>query len=814
MDASPLHLSYFFPNHQGFKDAQLQSICNRIKLNANSCINKVKDGEWWAGITQSITADGAVVAVSFPLITIKNSDVQKVKDHVYTKLKKSIEFKNAEVSEDRPDHSGSWSDVLVYQTSKIQDRPITTTMWLAQDSPTVVKRSRNAGAYDVNDPFVFWNGLLYVAKSYTAPSIMDESNIVDPTSAGVTDKNIPSFTHCMTKSETYDYEDWQSIHNEIVKLFIEARCDDESVWLDVISSIVKVTHNMNKPDEVLHQFLSAFGDDYYLDLDSHFIVEYAKEMQLLSRKKKLTITPLTLIEHLKEKYDDLYLIWYNKNIDDALNILYELHPQRQGRLIDMTSKLFARTVMLDCLYSGANKKWFEYDNYRKVWTQNTDMVGPIMQNRLSNYIKGKSESIETHADMPDQAGLNCLRQVIELLSDETFRMKTLSESRHKLFQDDFDSIKNLNTKILPFHNACVEVIDIDGNKKCAIRSHRRQDYFTNVCSTNYIDLSWDHPDVVEIMEFFRKFINDEESRESLLYWLGSTLYRGNYNRTILILIGDGANAKTAFISMVSKVMESFMVQMKSNAFYGRQSASTTADTDLVGIVGAAIAYIEEVEKGKAMRTSTNKGLSGGGTIRLRDLYEGERTVESTAKLMYVLNNDPIFTKDRAMIDRLLFIQATSRFDKNAPPTIEEQERTHHYPEDPYYSQKIQKLAPALLWVMVEYLKRYLKIKTIPRSKKSQEYADKYWDRYDIYREFFTLHYSPIDPGAKSIIRINDVILAANKHFNKHLRRNEYSRKDLIDYIIEVYGTKSRDNPIGYDDEGGLLHNCLIEKVVP
>lgn len=270
------------------------------------------------------------------------------------------------------------------------------------------------------------------------------------------------------------------------------------------------------------------------------------------------------------------------------------------------------------------------------------------------------------------------------------------------------------------------------------------------------------------------------------------------------MIGGGGNGKTTFFLKLLSIIREFIATLKASAFYSFEKHAASADTEFMALKGAAIGLVEEIEPGKTGKVTMAKNVSGGGRIPLRGIFQAEEIVESTAKLLFVGNHVLHWPEDTAMVDRLFLVECTSRFSKEAPSDPADQEREHHYPMDPSFSSKLDDLAPAILWILVEYLKKYVADGRLPASEKIAEASKNYWLTQNIYREFMDLFYLPTE-GVH--ISTNELLKAAGIHFHKHRNGREYTTASFMKYIVGTYGLYDAESDVkkGYDESKGVIY---------
>jgi phage/plasmid-associated DNA primase len=236
--------------------------------------------------------------------------------------------------------------------------------------------------------------------------------------------------------------------------------------------------------------------------------------------------------------------------------------------------------------------------------------------------------------------------------------------------------------------------------------------------------SWEHPDVQYVMEFKRKILTEEEIREFSLTHKGSCLMGGNKEKYNIINIGESAhNGKSTDASFDRQTFGTYSGKLPLGAVSGATPKMNEVNPFLVNTKGTRIQQIDEASKKQEFNAAFMKLAAGNDEQSGRKLYSDGVTFLPQFNLIMYCNSAPTRLEsagDAGMDERDVLIPHNSRFTKNAPESIEEQWRQKVFKADPHIKVALKARIDAHLWILVEYLKKYLEF----GLKKPQGVIDK------------------------------------------------------------------------------------------
>lgn len=802
----------------------------KILFDSSASRLQYRTTEAWVSLT-TLTCPGSILAtVAAPLINTGYSNLDSIKNDYVARAEHQGWFGEVRLEEDvMPSEEAGWSKPVIYgiithtnQAAKTLD-PL---QWFAYDNKKV-RRNRKSAAYmtddgEASDPYKLWEPeqyATYEVKKPLDPSKISKANTVaqlleinvDVTGLGLPSIDCSSYTH----REDVGFENVRQITTDLMGRLAEAEVKELSVWVDcirVVASITRTKGSVPTPEDMERRtFLMG-------ELDKNLSRAFSKEereakglspknVELLYNKTQqelfrgnYVIGFETLIEHLEHTNMESYREWKNVWLNSALDDIY---TKARSPMVG-AALLAARYLRGTSVYEETSTErgiWHTYDGITKKWKRKSPDAEEILQ--LKQVVLDKTKAISKEPTCNSEL-LGLLHQAGEIFSANASRTKMMKEMKDIVRVSDFGEMTDKNYSIMPVINGCIEVVETGDKRTVVFRPHKKQDFTTKVVGVKYEPYSWDHPDVAVIMEAYRKFMPDYETREFLLYWSGSCLWRGNRDRCIVNMVGGGGNGKTTFFLKVLSVIREFTATLKASAFYSFEKHAASADTEFMALKGAAIGLVEEIEPGKTGKVVIAKNVSGGGRIPLRGIFQAEEIVESTAKLIFVGNHVLHWPEDTAMVDRIYLVECTSRFSPEAPEDPEDQEKEHHYPMDSNFTAKLDDLAPAILWILIEYLKKYVALGRLPHSEKIAEANKRYWLTQNIYREFIDMFYNPAEGVHTST---NELLKHAGMHFHKHKNGREYSTNSFMKYLVGTYGVVDPEASTkrGYDHAKGVVY---------
>ena len=171
---------------------------------------------------------------------------------------------------------------------------------------------------------------------------------------------------------------------------------------------------------------------------------------------------------------------------------------------------------------------------------------------------------------------------------------------------------------------------------------------------------------------FEAFVNDIfEGEQDLIGYvqraIGYGLTGSTAEQCLFILIGDGANGKSTFVNVISKLLGDYSKAAASQTLVAK--GSTSVGDDLVDLVGARFIPVSETEEGEALAEAKIKQMTGGDVLKARPLYGKYIQFSIIGKIFLATNSLPqINNTDHGIWRRIQAIPFNRTF------TAEEQDK--------------------------------------------------------------------------------------------------------------------------------------------
>jgi len=432
------------------------------------------------------------------------------------------------------------------------------------------------------------------------------------------------------------------------------------------------------------------------------------------------------------RYSEWHGRWYQEAMGKAITSLHS----------DVALAVY-RVFWLSyvCCTSGNKTKWYYFDDNR--WVE--DEQGIKLRKGLSgtflklfeNYRTQLSKKIESTTDeaFRNNAELNMkkITQLISKLKTVTFKSNIMKELVEQFHHPKFISILDSNLNILGNYDCVFEVC----NGKLSVRKGKPEDFISKSTWVMYRnDYSWECPVVKELMQWLGQVFTDKALLRHFLKFSSSCLRGRNSDKIFAIFTGDnGDNSKSMIVKLFEATLGSYCIKFPTTLITGKRTQSSAPTPELARARCARIGFVEEPDEGDPIRKDVLKHYTGGDSFFARLLNDNGGDVQAAFKLVLICNVVPtIINADKAAKNRTKLFPYLSTWVDNPPDNIEEQYSKKLFKKDPFFEDKIAKLAPAFLWVLVEYFPIYIKEGLIdPQIIK--ETTEAYWKDNDFYYQF-------------------------------------------------------------------------------
>lgn len=205
-----------------------------------------------------------------------------------------------------------------------------------------------------------------------------------------------------------------------------------------------------------------------------------------------------------------------------------------------------------------------------------------------------------------------------------------------------------------------------------LRPHRRGDFLTKLCPTEY------HPGAAcpRWLQFLTEVFGSQELAEYVQRVAGYCLTGDVSEQALWILHGSGANGKSTFLTMLQETFgPDYASQAPPSLLTVKRGESHP--TELAALHGKRLVVATETDSGARLAESQVKQLTGGDVISARRMREDFWSFSPTHKLLMCTNHRPrVRGTDHAIWRRLQLVPFTQTFgDDRKDPRLPERLRS-------------------------------------------------------------------------------------------------------------------------------------------
>lgn len=386
-----------------------------------------------------------------------------------------------------------------------------------------------------------------------------------------------------------------------------------------------------------------------------------------------------------------------------------------------------------------NKRWWRFSGCWEQlsgghsFRQKFSRVLVKLYSQILPHLTVAEDRDDPQAKMIKSMRMKCVN-IIKGLKDPGFKSKLMMECSEIFYVDEFEEGLDENHFLLGLPDG---VLDLKTFKK---RRGYPEDWITLKMGVTYNpqkfdELRYEHPEVREVMSFFKKVLHEDELVKFSLRHKSTCLVGGNQEKWCVVYIGETAhNGKTTTQKWDKHVFGKYCGKFPLGSIVGKTLNAGTADPAQATSKGQRLKYADEANRNQEFNFSFIKTATGNDEIWARKLYSNGTTFTPQYTLLLLLNQLPRAGVDPAVWERFILLPHDTRFISNPPESPEEQEATRTYKADPFIDNRLKELAEAYLWVLVEELKMYLK-EGIQKPKAVIDKTEVYRYKNDPYAQF-------------------------------------------------------------------------------
>ena len=456
---------------------------------------------------------------------------------------------------------------------------------------------------------------------------------------------------------------------------------------------------------------------------------------------KCFITPKTIGWYASKDNNLLYKKWHKnwcmESMEKALSC-------SDTEVCEALYRLF----WLLYVYDNTSKKWFKFGDYG--WMENSE--GFHLKKSISNEFMKKFEetrvilskqvcdSNDKNFKSEGEMTIKRLSILINKLKTVPFKTRLMIEAKEFFGIENFSFYLNKNPDLTGIKNGVLEIL----NNNIMYREAKPEDYVSMCAGVPYhAYFHLDHPLVIECFKWFGQIFPDKDLLHHFLKFAASCLKGRNNDKIFPIFTGGGDNSKSMIVKLFEATFSVYAIKLPVSILCEKSANSGNATPQLARAKSTRLAFLDEPEDDIPMNKGAIKRYTGGDSFFCRLLNENGGDVESTFKMILSTNKIPnIPGADKAVKNRTRIFPFLSSWVDNPPETEEEQYEKHLFKKDVNFEKRIPILAPAFLWIMIQYYPRYAAEGLID-PQVVVDHTEAYWKENDVYSQFIDDNIAPV-----------------------------------------------------------------------
>ena len=490
------------------------------------------------------------------------------------------------------------------------------------------------------------------------------------------------------------------------------------------------------------------------------------------RESNFTIITLARFarDDSKSRYNEWHNDWCQSPLEEALSCVHN----------DVTEAIY-RLFWLDIIFTGNPKNpWYVYS--KNTWKSTkkamelrkliNDIMIPIFKKMRFEATNTSLNSKKRNINEKNiESLISQVTQIIKKLGTCGYKSALITMSEENFFNSVFETEKDKNHFCTGWKNGVIECC----GEKAFFREGISEDYIT--MSTRLMfkkDFSWEHPLVIELMNWLKKVFCDHELLHHFLKDSAKHLVGKNSEKRFRVWTGGTNGSKSMIMKLYKATFGQYCCDMPLSAITKTLPGGSGPTPELSQLEGSHLAFFSEPDDDDELQPGKIKKGTGGDSFFARSCNEDGGSIENFASYILLTNEIPYMPNiDTAIKERFSFLPFLSTFTMHPPEDEQEQIEKRTFKMDPFFDDRIPELALAFAWVLVEYYPKYKK-EGLEHPKIIVDYANNYWKSVDPYSNFISekLEYVYKDKECK-IFDLNAKKSATDMYpaFNKWFRSN-------------------------------------------
>lgn len=472
------------------------------------------------------------------------------------------------------------------------------------------------------------------------------------------------------------------------------------------------------------------SDYMYLDLSHKGLVMRCYDVEC--SRQQFPVDPIKLPldnADFVKKYNTLTKLltvkYYTAEVEMTSEIRELVEKSISGTNYSMAKLIFTLYKDKFRVDEMRNTEWYYFNGVR--W-EKTQKLGILISEEIPKYYK--SIKMETEGENgKDLLEYNDLvDKCIYKLESTLFKKNLLQELKIMFYELDkkFAEKLDANVYLLGFENG---VYDLE---KQHFREGRHDDYITYSTGYDYIEHDDTNLIVKEIYDFFKKLLPKDQVREYTLKVLGRGLI-GIPDEKFYMWTGlSGQNGKSTLTKLLENVYGQYAISCDTALLTNKRAGSSNASPDLMEMRGKRAVFFQEPENTDTLKTGLLKQLSGGDTVKARELFKSLVSFVCQAMFIMCCNELPKVNSkgDGGTWRRLRVTEFVSRFVDAPNPS-----KPYEFKIDLELKQKMTGWLPYVMGILIHYYKKQ-KAEGIKEPKEVTVATNRYKGDNNEFEEYF------------------------------------------------------------------------------
>lgn len=512
-----------------------------------------------------------------------------------------------------------------------------------------------------------------------------------------------------------------------------------------------------------------------------------------------------------EKYKEWHIKWCIPFMEAALDATH----------FDVAQALYHFYWLEYVCPLPSKRKFHQYKNGR--WNCYVDGESSLRVNLSTEFAKqielmravfvNKSLICENASEKSNlEKSIERITKLIKNIKTTNFKNNVIREAADLFYAGNENFNKNIdsNPNLMALQNGVIELTDT----YATFRPGLPGDMVGLSSHTPYdTKLHWEHPMVRRFMYWMKQCFYYDDLIDYFLRFIAMTLRSGNLEKVIGVFVGSkGNNSKSMLKKFLELAFGDYLINFSLEVITGKKTSSAGPSPELARANKRKLGVFQEPGEDDYIRNGALKALTGGDSYFARMNNENGEDIVSTFTALLFGNIIPGMENEKALRNRLRIIPMESLWsdypnnleDPKIPETPEEQMKQRIFKLDSTFGTKLPMLAPAGLWVLVQYFEQYVK-RGLEQPPSVVEATARYWSQTDIYKLFITENIEFAYQPGTGIKDMNGLDIPGVLDLNQGIKSSK---------MYEAFREWYRNNYNGKSPERAAVIRKLVENMGP